>query len=385
MDLRGVPGRFEPAAASRARVAVDAMGGDHAPEEIVRGALGWARDHPETDVLLVGEEARLSPFFDGPLPEHVSLVPAAGTVAMDEHAAAAVRRKRDASINVCMRLVREGRADAVVTAGHTGAGVAAAILGLGRLRGVDRPALAVQLVTPKGPFVLLDIGATTDSSGHNLAQYARMGAIFAERVVGIRDPSVALLSIGEEAGKGEARVQEATRLLSASDLRFVGNVEGKDLPAHLADIVVCDATVGNVTMKFFEGLSSFIFDQLRGEFRRPPWGPLGYLFMRPGLARIRRTFDYERYGAAPLLGVKGTVLITHGRARRRMIGFAVEVGAAAARARIPEHIAEALAEDAARQSATPGPTVGGAGPEPTPGGEAPGDGSETDLPEAAGQ
>ncbi|HEX5465164.1 MAG TPA: phosphate acyltransferase PlsX [Candidatus Limnocylindrales bacterium] len=351
MDLQGVPGRFEPPGGARARVAVDAMGGDHAPEEIVRGAVGWAREHPETDVILVGDEPRLRPFFDGPLPTHVSLVQAADSVAMDEHAAAAVRRKRDASINVCMRLVRDGLADAVVTAGHTGAGVAAAIIGLGRLRGVDRPALAVQLQTPQGPFILLDIGATTDSTGHNLAQYARMGAIFAERVVGVPDPRVALLSIGEEAGKGEARVQEATRLLAASDLRFVGNVEGKDLPAHLSDIVVCDATVGNVTMKFFEGLAGFIFDQLRQEFKRLPWGPLGYLFMRPGIARIRRTFDYERFGAAPLLGVKGTVLITHGRARRRMIGFAVEVGAAAARAHIPEHIAAALAEDAAREAA----------------------------------
>lgn len=351
MDLASVPQPLGPEGAPRVRVAVDAMGGDHAPEEIVRGALDWAHQHDDVDVILVGDEARIRPFIDGPLPAHVSLVQAAELVAMDEHPAAAVRRKRDASINVCMRLARDGQADAVVTAGHTGAGVAAAILGLGRQRGVDRPALAVQMVTPKGPFVLLDIGATTDSTGHNLAQYARMGAIFAERVLGVADPGVALLSIGEEAGKGEARVQEATRLLEASDLRFVGNVEGKDLPAHLADVIVCDATVGNVTMKFFEGLAGFIFDQLRQEFRRPPWGPLGYLFMRPGISRIRRTFDYERFGAAPLLGVKGMVLITHGRARRRMIGFAVEVGAAAARARIPQHIAEALAEDAARERA----------------------------------
>ena len=184
-----------------------------------------------------------------------------------------MRRKRDASINVCMRLVREGRADAVMSAGHTGASVAAAILGLGRLPGVDRPALAVQMVTDKGPFVLLDIGATTDSTGHNLAQYARMGAIFSEQVLGVHQPTVALLSIGEEGGKGEQRVQDASVLIAASDLRFVGNVEGKDLVAHLADVVVCDASVGNVTIKFFEGLSSFIFSALREEFRRPPWGP----------------------------------------------------------------------------------------------------------------
>jgi len=342
MDLDVLRGG-DAALSGPARVAVDAMGGDHAPEEVVIGALDWARLNLETQLLLVGDEARITPFFGGALPANVTVVHASESIAMDEHPAAAIRSKRDASINVCMRLVREGQADAVVTAGHTGAGVASAIINLGRLRGVDRPALAVQMVTDSGPMVLLDIGATTDSTGTNLYQYALMGSIFAERVLGVADPSVALLSIGEEGGKGEQRVQEATELLSASKLRFIGNTEGKDLPKHPAEVVVCDATVGNVTIKFFEGLSSFIFDQLRTEFRRWPWGPIGYFFMRPGLDRIRRRFDYERLGGAPLLGVKGNVLITHGRAKRRMIGFAVEVGAAAARARIPERIADALA------------------------------------------
>jgi glycerol-3-phosphate acyltransferase PlsX len=346
MDLDTLAG--QPSDDSRVRVAVDAMGGDNAPEEVVRGVLDWAATHPEVELLLVGDEPRLRPFIDGELPAQVSIVQAAESIAMEEHPAAAIRRKRDASINVCMRLVREGRADAVVTAGHTGAGVASAIVHLGRLPGVDRPALAVQVISERGPFVLLDIGATTDSTGHNLAQYARMGAIFAEQVLGVADPSVALLSIGEEGGKGEQRVQDATERLALSGIRFLGNVEGKDLPHHPADVVVCDASVGNVTIKFFEGLSSFIFDQLRTEFRRWPWGPLGYLFMRPGISRIRRRFDYERLGGAPLLGVKGTVLITHGRAKRRMIGFAVEVGAAAARAHIPQRIAAALAIDEAK-------------------------------------
>jgi phosphate acyltransferase len=328
---------------SRPRVAVDAMGGDHAPEEVVRGTVDWARRHSDTDVILVGDEARIRQHVEGPLPDHVRIVPASQAVGMDEQPAVAVRRKRDASINVAMRLVRDGEADAVVTAGHTGAGVASAILHLKRLPGVDRPALAVQMITESGPLTLLDIGATTDSTGLNLAQYAHMGSLFAQRVMGVPDPSVALLSIGEEAGKGEQRVQEATELLRASGLRFVGNVEGRDLPRHPADVVVCDASVGNVVMKFFEGLSTTMFDLLRREFRRPPWGPIGYLFMRPGIRRLRRRFDYERLGGAPLLGVNGTVLITHGGARRRMIGHAVEVTAAAARARIPERIAAALA------------------------------------------
>jgi glycerol-3-phosphate acyltransferase PlsX len=319
------------------------MGGDHAPEEVVIGSVDWAREHPDTDLILVGDEPKISPFITGERPANVSIVQASQSVAMDEHPAAAVRSKRDASINVAMRLVKDGQADAVVTAGHTGAGVASAILFLGRLKGVDRPALAVQLITDKGPMVLLDIGATTDSTGVNLYQYAQMGAIFAERVFGVADPSIALLSIGEEGGKGEARIQDATERLKAEPLRFIGNVEGKDLPHHPADVVVCDATVGNVVIKFFEGLSSFIFGMIQTEFRRPPWGPLGYFFMRPGISRIRERFDYERLGGSPLLGVKGTVLITHGRAKRRMIGFAVEVTAAAARAKIPDRIADALA------------------------------------------
>ena len=342
MDLDSLRAR-DADPSGRVRVAVDAMGGDHGPAEVVAGAVDWARSHPETDVVLVGDEQLVVGAIGPDRPANVAVVHASESVAMEEHPAAAVRRKRDASINVCMRLVKEGTADAVVTAGHTGAGVAAAILNLGRLKNVDRPALAVQMLTDHGPMVFLDIGATTDSTGTNLYQYAQMGAIFAERVMGVSNPSVALLSIGEEGGKGEQRVQDATALLAASSLNFIGNAEGKDLPRHPADVVVCDATVGNVTIKFFEGLSSFIFDALRTEFRRWPLGPIGYAFMRPGIGRIRQRFDYERLGGAPLLGVKGTVLITHGRARRRMIGFAVEVGAAAARARIPERIADALA------------------------------------------
>jgi glycerol-3-phosphate acyltransferase PlsX len=334
----------------RPRVAVDAMGGDHAPEEVVRGAVEWSRTHDEAELILVGDEGRIRPFIDAPLPSHIRIVQASERVGMEEQAAAAVRRKRDASINVCMRLVRDGEADAVVTAGHTGAGVASAVLHLKRLPGVDRPALAVQMITDRGPLLLLDIGATTDSTGVNLAQYAHMGSLFSQRVLGVTDPSVALLSIGGEQGKGEQRVQDATALLKGSHLRFVGNVEGRDLPHHPADVVVCDASVGNVVMKFFEGLSTVIFDLIRREFERPPWGPIGYVFMRPGIGRIRERFDYEKLGGSPLLGVNGTVLITHGSAKRRMIGYAVEVTAMAARARIPERITATLVSEGADRS-----------------------------------
>jgi glycerol-3-phosphate acyltransferase PlsX len=218
--------------------------------------------------------------------------------------------------------------------------MAAAVLRLGRARGVDRPALAVQMITDSGPFVLLDIGANPDSTAENLHQYAHMGALFAEQVLGVANPRVALLSIGEEKGKGDARIQRATELLDGSRLRFIGNVEGKDLVHHHADVVVCDAVLGNVTIKFFEGLSGFIFDLIQAEFRRPPRGPLAYALMKPGVDRIRAVFDYEKLGGSPLLGVRGTVIITHGRARARMMTYALAVGAAAARVRIPELIAE---------------------------------------------
>ncbi|MBI2776096.1 MAG: phosphate acyltransferase PlsX [Chloroflexi bacterium] len=332
------------------RIAVDAMGGDHGPAEIVPGALDHARAHPEDRVLLVGDPVRIAATA-GPLPSNVSIVAASQVIEMHEHPALALREKKDASILVACDLVRNGEADAVITAGHTGAGMAAAVLRIGRLPGVDRPALAVQMIRSGSPFVLLDIGANPDSTPENLAQYARMGAIFAERVLGLADPRVALLSIGEEKGKGDARIQRATELLDASGLRFVGNVEGKDLTADLADVIVTDAVTGNVVIKFFEGLSTFIFDLWRGEFGGSLRGKLAYLLMRPGIARIRDVFDYERAGGSPLLGVKGAVIITHGRARRRMIGFGCEVAARTARTGVPALIADALREDAARVDA----------------------------------
>ncbi|HSO29050.1 MAG TPA: phosphate acyltransferase PlsX [Candidatus Sulfomarinibacteraceae bacterium] len=329
------------------RLAVDAMGGDHGPSEVVPGALDHARAHPADRVLLVGDEPRLRGIAGSP-PANVSFVPAGQVIEMGEHPALALREKRDASILVACDLVRHGEADAVVTAGHTGAGMAAAVLRIGRLPGVDRPALAVQMIRSGTPFVLLDIGANPDSSAENLAQYGRMGAIFAERVLGIVEPRVALLSIGEEKGKGDARIARATELLDASGLRFVGNVEGMDLVGSLADVVVTDAVTGNVVIKFFEGLSSFIFDLFRAEFRASVRGRLAYLLLRPGIARIRGVFDYERVGGSPLLGVKGAVIITHGRAKRRMIGYACAVAAETARTGVPALIADALREDAAR-------------------------------------
>jgi glycerol-3-phosphate acyltransferase PlsX len=340
------------------RVAVDALGGDHGAAEVIPGALAYARAHPEDSLILVGDEAVMAPFLRD-RPGNVRTVHAPELIGMDEHPARALVRKKRSSIVVATQLVKSGEADAVVTAGHTGAGMAAGKLILGTLPGIDRPALAVQMVGTDRPFVLLDIGANPDSTPENLAQFARMGAIFSERVLGVDRPRVALLSIGEEKGKGDARIQRATELLDETDLNFIGNVEGKDLTAQVADVVVCDAVLGNVVIKFFEGLSGFIFDQLRGEFHNGPRGRLAYLLLKPGIARIRRTFDYEVVGGSPLLGVRGAVIITHGRARRRMIEHAVRVAATTARERVPERIAEALgAGDAGSRPAEPTDPLG---------------------------
>ena len=318
------------------------MGGDHGPSEVVHGALDFARNHPDDRLILVGDEAVIRAIV-GDLPANVSIAHASQVIGMDEHPALALRGKKDSTILVAMDLVKRGEADAIVTAGHTGAGMAAAVLRLGRLPGVDRPALAIQMITDRGPMVLLDIGANPDSTPENLVQYARMGAIFAERVLGVNKPRVALLSIGEEKGKGDSRIQRATELLDATDLRFEGNVEGKDLTRHLADVVVCDAVLGNVVIKFFEGLTTFMADLWRDEFRASWRGRLASVLMRPGIARIRSVFDYERTGGSPLLGVRGTVIITHGRAKRRMVSYACEVAGRTARAGVPSLIAEAFA------------------------------------------
>jgi glycerol-3-phosphate acyltransferase PlsX len=341
------------------RLAFDAMGGDHGPAEIVPGALEYAQAHPADTLILVGDEASIAGIA-GPLPANVRIAHAGSVIGMDEHPARALVRKKDSSIVVATELVKSGDADAVVTAGHTGAGMAAGKLILGSIPGIDRPALAVQMITDSGPMVLLDIGANPDSTPEHLAQYAYMGAIFAEKVLDVARPRVALLSIGEEKGKGDARIARATELIDATSLHFVGNVEGRDLPKHLADVVVTDAVAGNVVMKFFEGLSTFIFDLWRKEFRASLRGRLAALLMRPGIARIRAVFDYETQGGSPLLGVNGVVIITHGSAKRRMIVFACEVAARMVRARVPALIAEAIAADRHEAPALPSADSGDA-------------------------
>jgi glycerol-3-phosphate acyltransferase PlsX len=323
------------------RIAVDAMGGDHAPREIVRGAIDYATTSAD-EVILVGDvlriEREIATYGKGH-PSNLGLVDAPEVVGMGEHPATALRTKRRASIVVATNLVRDGDADAVVSAGSTGATMAAAVFRLGRIDGIDRPALPAHLVTATGPVMLLDVGANVDSDADNLVQFAAMGAIFAEHVLHVRNPRIGLLNIGEEAEKGDGLAREAHDKLLHADLHFVGNVEAHEMIAHRADVVVCDGFVGNVVVKFFEGITSFIFRALREDLQQGPVAPLALLALKPGFERMKARFDYERYGGAPLLGVKGVSIVTHGRAKARMLENAIRVGSEAAHADVPGLIA----------------------------------------------
>ena len=324
------------------RIAVDAMGGDHAPREIVRGAIEYALNSTD-EVSLVGDVPRLrreAAAYGKGVPDNITFVDAPEVVEMGDHPATAIRTKRRSSIVVATDLVRDGAADAVVSAGSTGATMAAAVFRLGRIEGIDRPALPAHMVTATGPVMLLDVGANVDSDPENLVQFAAMGAIFAEHVLHVANPRIGLLNIGEEVEKGDELAREAHAKLAALDLHFVGNVEPHDLIEHRADVIVCDGFVGNVVIKFFEGITSFIFRALREDLQQGPIAPLAMLALKPGFDRMRARFDYERYGGAPLLGVKGVSIVTHGRARARMIEHAIRVASESAHARVPELIAQ---------------------------------------------
>ena len=336
------------------RIAVDAMGGDFAPHVVVRGALDYAASHDD-EVILVGDVARVRHEITVNrlrCPASVRFEDAPEVIGMREHPAQALRAKRRASVLVATDLVRDGGADAVVSAGSTGASMAAAVLRLGRVEGIHRPALAVHLVSQSGPIVLLDAGANVDSGAENLVQYAVMGSIYAERVLGVERPRVGLLNIGEEDEKGDNVSRDAHQRLRSSALNFVGNVEGGEIIRHVADVVVCDGFVGNVAIKLFQGLTSYIFNALRTDLQQGPLAPLALLTLKPGFDRMKHRFDYDRYGGAPLLGVRGVSIVTHGRARARMVEHAVRVAAEAAAARLPEVIA-AWSRTAARDPVLP--------------------------------
>jgi phosphate acyltransferase len=322
------------------RVAVDAMGGDRAPEEIVAGALAAASDSVEP--VLFGRHEELEPLAEG-----LEIVHADDIVAMDEKPSDAAREKRESSMFVACRAVGEGDAQAVVSAGNTGAMLAAGLLEIRRLPDVHRPAIAVPLPSIGGTSVLIDAGANADARSEHLVQFGHMGSVFAEEILGIAEPNVALLSIGEEPEKGNRLVRETHPVLEASHLDFVGNVESRDLLAHAADVVVCDGFTGNMALKLMEGTIKTLLDELRKEIEASPRGKLGGLLIRPAARGLRKRLDPDTYGGAYLLGLRGLVVIAHGSSSRTAIANAITLGAQGAVGNVVGRVAARLEEEVA--------------------------------------
>jgi len=334
------------------------MGGDHAPREMVRGAALAARALG-VRVALVGRidaleaEVGALPAGDAAPAGSLSLVAAASVVEMKESPAQAVRAKKDASVVVACDLVASGRARAAVSAGNSGATLAAALLSVHRLTGVARPAIGIVLPTAAGPAFMLDVGANTDCRPEWLAQFAVMGSVYAEALLHVEQPRVALLSNGEERGKGSELVQAATALLETAPVRFVGNVEGRDIFRGACDVVVCDGFSGNVALKVAEGVGEFLFAAIATEARRSVRGRLGGLLLRPRLRPLRDRLDYRRTGGALLLGVAGEVVIAHGRSDALAVMNAIRVARDAAELDVSGTIARRLAGTGATSGEDP--------------------------------
>jgi glycerol-3-phosphate acyltransferase PlsX len=316
-----------------ARVAVDALGGDHAPDEIVAGALEAAR--AGADVVLVGPRD---------LETHgLALLEAPDRIGMAEKPADAVRAKPNSSLVAAVRAVASGDADAVVSAGNTGAVLAAGLIHLRRMSGVMRPALAVPIPTRRGPSVLLDAGANSDARADHLLQFGHMGSVFAQELLDVRDPEVRLLSIGEEDEKGNHLALEAHALLRAApDLRFAGNAESTELLSGAADVIVTDGFTGNVALKLLEGTIRELLDALRAEITATPRGRLGGLLIRPAAQRLRTRLDPDTYGGAYLLGLRGLAVVAHGGSRRRALANAIALAARGVENRVVERLGERM-------------------------------------------
>jgi len=332
------------------RVAVDAMGGDKGPRVVVAGAIDAALAHPgEIRLILVGREEQLRPLVGGLDASMVEIVHASESIDMHESPANAIRKKKDASISVALRLIREGKADAMVSAGNTGAVVASALLTVGRLHGVSRPAISTLWPNKRKGAVVLDVGANHECTPKNLLQFAVMGSVYAETSIGIKNPRVGLLNIGEERSKGNELVRDSYSLLEADPrINFVGNVEGRDVFDGAADVVVCDGFVGNVILKFSESIYSFLSHLVRDEIRRGLLAKAGALLMRPAFTSVRSRLDYAEYGGAPLLGGKGVVIISHGKSSRRAIKNALLAAARSVNADVNRHIEERFASQSER-------------------------------------
>ncbi|MEW5745796.1 MAG: phosphate acyltransferase PlsX [Nitrospirota bacterium] len=333
------------------KVALDAMGGDFAPEMTISGALEAVSEY-DMEVVLVGDRQRLAAVLrDKRYPSNrISIAHASEVVEMHESPSTALRKKKDSSIRRTIELVKHGDADAGVSAGHSGVAMATALFLLGKSPNVDRPAIATIMPSLKGFFVLIDAGANVDCKPENLLQFAYMGNAYYRAIFNVAEPRIALLSIGEEDTKGNELTKEAFKALKGARLNFTGNIEGKDLFVGDADVIVCDGFIGNIVLKVSEGLAETIIKMLKREIADVATGKLAYLMIKPAVRNFKKKTDYSEYGGAPLLGINGTFIISHGRSSSKAIKNAIKVAAEMAKQRVHEVIADTLTAAAADHS-----------------------------------
>lgn len=332
------------------KIAVDGMGGDRAPGVVVDGAVMAARDLP-VDVVLIGDEAILTRELarHHGVPSTLTIQHASEAIGMDEPPALSVRKKRDSSIVVMVELAKAGRVDAIVSAGNTGAVVCATTLGLRLLEGIERPGIAIVLPTLTSNSLLIDVGATIDPKPEHLLQFGLMGSVYSKAVLGKSRPTVGLLNVGEEETKGTDAIKGAFRLLEHAPLNFIGNVEGRDIYTGKCDVIVCDGFVGNITLKVSESMAKVIAQLLKRELRRNVLTKMGAFLSLSAFKSLRKKMDYAEYGGAPLLGVDGTCIISHGASSARAIRNAIRVAASSVTERVNQAIVAATKESACHQ------------------------------------
>ncbi|HEX9917124.1 MAG TPA: phosphate acyltransferase PlsX [candidate division Zixibacteria bacterium] len=331
--------------ADKVRIGLDAMGGDKAPASIVEGALLASRDRKaDYQVVLVGDKGKIQRELErlGVSVPPFEVVHASEVVSMDEPAAEAARKKKDSSLAVGMGMQKEGKLDGFVSGGNTGAVMATAVLTLGHLEGVDRPAIASYFPSEKDAVVVLDVGANADCKARNLYEFGVMGTIYTNYILKRENPRLGLLSIGEESTKGNELTLVSYRLLSESKLNFIGNVEGHDVLKGTCDVVVCDGFVGNIMLKFAESIESFLYFLIKEELRRSILFRTGAFLLKYPLRSLRKSLNYAEYGGAPLLGVDGVCIICHGKSSPKAIKNAVKLASKMVNEKVNEHIKEEL-------------------------------------------
>lgn len=325
-------------------IALDAMGGDYAPDVNIEGAVMAVTELSDVDIVLVGDEATLTQRLatQAHPAGRITVKHASESVSMHDSPSYALRKKKDSSIAVAVDLVKAGRADAVVSAGHSGVAMAMSLVRLGKVQGVDRPAIGAIMPSLGSPFVLIDAGANVDCEPRNLLEFGLMGSAYYSLMFDRPAPKVALLSIGEEESKGNELTREAFKLLRDSAINFMGNIEGKDLFKGRADVVVCDGFAGNIALKLSEGLAEVIIRMLKREIGLTWTGKMGYVLMKPALRRFKKQTDYAEYGGAPLLGLNGTCIISHGRSTAKAMKNALVTARLLALRRLHSSISESI-------------------------------------------